>query len=294
MADYVLSCSSTIDTSVEWLSDRKIICVLYNYELDGTPCKDDFGKTMPPAELYARMLAGATAKTSQISVGDYLAHFTPILEAGSDLLHVTLSSGLSGTFDSACVAAEHLRERYPDRSIYIVDSLSAVGGYALLLDKLAELRDSGMSIDELYTWAEAHKAETQTWFFSTDLTFYVRGGRISKAAGMVGGVLQLCPLMHVEADGTLAVKEKIRTKRKAITRSVEKMRELAQGGTSYSERVYINHSESLSDAQALASSVKQEFANLLGEPSIFPIGATIGCHTGPGTLVLSFWGASRI
>ena len=293
MASYVLSCCSTVDLSEEWLQNRDIAYVYFNYELDGVPCKDDFGKTHSPADLYARMLAGADAKTSQVSVGDYITHFKPILESGKDILHVTLSSGISGTYGSACVAAEQLREQYPERTIHIVDSLTATGGYGLLMDKLADLRDGGMELDELRDWVEAHKLEVQLWFFSTDLTFFVRGGRISKAAGLVGGMLQLCPMMTVVADGSLDVKEKIRTKRKAIVRVVEIMKELAQGGAVYQGKVILNHAECLPDAMAVASSIKSEFTSMNGEPEIFPIGATIGCHTGPGTVVVSFWGKPR-
>ena len=293
MADFVLSCSSTVDLSEEWLQNRDIAYVYFNYELDGAPCKDDFGKTHSPAELYSRMLAGADVKTSQVGVGDYITHFTPMLEAGKDILHVTLSSGISGTYGSACVAADQLRAKYPERTIHIVDSLTATGGYGLLMDKLADLRDEGMQLDELHEWVEAHKLEVQLWFFSTDLTFFVRGGRISKAAGVVGGMLHLCPMMTVEADGSLGVKEKIRTKRKAIARAVQLMGELAQGGAVYQGKVFINHAECLPDAMATASAIRSEFTSIDGKVEIFPIGATIGCHTGPGTVVVSFWGKPR-
>jgi len=293
MADYVLSCCSTVDLSEEWLDNRNIAFVYFNYELDGVPCKDDFGKTHSPAELYSRMLAGADAKTSQVSVGDYIEHFTPMLDQGKDILHICMSSGISGTYGSACAAADQLRDRYPERTIYIVDSLTASGGYGLLVDTLADLRDQGMSIDELHEWVEAHKLELQLWFFSTDLTFFVRGGRISKAAGIVGGMLRLCPLMTVEPDGSLAVKEKIRTKRKAVLRVLELMHELAQGGAVYQGKVFVNHAECLPDAMATASAIKGEFTSINGDVEIFPIGATIGCHTGPGTVVVSFWGKAR-
>ena len=209
MSDYVLSCCSTADLTHDWLESRNIKYVLFNYYLNGEVCKDDFGATNSPADLYAKMLAGAEAKTSQISAGDYMAHFEKFLSAGKDILHVTLSTGISGTYNSACTARDQLAEKYPDRKIIVIDSLAASSGYGLLVDKMADLRDSGMGIDELATWAEDHKSEVQHWFFSSDLTFFVRGGRISKAAGLVGGMLKICPVMDVEPDGSLAVKEKI-------------------------------------------------------------------------------------
>ena len=294
MPGYVLSCCSTADVTREWLENRDIAYLYFNYFLNGEMCKDDFGATNPPAQLYAKMLAGADAKTSQISAGDYMAHFEQFLTAGQDVVHVTLSSGISGTYNSACAARDQLAEKYPDRHVYVVDSLAASSGYGLLMDKLAELRDSGMGAAELAAWAEEHRNEVQHWFFSSDLTFFIRGGRISKAAGLVGGMLKICPVMDVAPDGSLAVKEKIRTKAKAINRVVEKMEELAEGGLDYSGKCYISQSECKADALEVAARVEERFPKLDGKVEVFPIGATIGVHTGPGTVALFFWGKKRV
>ena len=294
MPGYVLSCCSTADVTRDWLEARDIKYLFFNYYLDGEVCKDDFGATNPPAQLYAKMLAGADAKTSQISAGDYMAHFEQFLTAGQDVVHVTLSSGISGTYNSACAARDQLAEKYPDRHVYVVDSLAASSGYGLLMDKLAELRDSGMGAAELAAWAEEHRNEVQHWFFSSDLTFFIRGGRISKAAGLVGGMLKICPVMDVAPDGSLAVKEKIRTKAKAINRVVEKMEELAEGGLDYSGKCYISQSECKADALEVAARVEERFPKLDGKVEVFPIGATIGVHTGPGTVALFFWGKKRV
>lgn len=293
MPGYVLSCCSTADVTRDWLESREIAYIYFNYYLDGKVCKDDFGVTNPPAQLYSKMLAGADAKTSQISAGDYMSHFEKYLAQGLDVVHLTLSSGISGTYNSACAARDQLAERYPDRRVYVVDSLAASSGYGLLMDRLAELRDAGMGAAELAAWAEEHKREVQHWFFSSDLTFFIRGGRISKAAGLVGGMLKICPVMDVAPDGSLAVKEKIRTKAKAEKRVVEKMEELAEGGLDYSGKCYISQSECLSDARDVAALVEQRFPKLNGKVEIFPIGATIGVHTGPGTVALFFWGKPR-
>ena len=293
MPSYVLSCCSTADVTREWLEEHDIAYLYFSYYLNGEMCKDDFGATNSPAQLYAKMLAGAEAKTSQISAGDYMAHFEKYLAAGTDVLHVTLSSGISGTYNSACAARDQLAEKYPDRKVYVIDSLAASAGYGLLMERLAGLRDTGMGIDELAAWAEEHKHEVQHWFFSSDLTFFVRGGRISKAAGLVGGMLKICPVMDVEPDGSLAVKEKIRTKAKAIGRVVEKMAELAEGGRDYSGKCFISQSECLDDAQEVARRIEETFPKLDGKVEIFPIGATIGVHTGPGTVATFFWGQRR-
>ena len=293
MADYVLSCCSTADVTREFLEQRDIAYVYFNYQLDGQTCKDDFGRTNSPSELYAKMLAGADAKTSQVSVGEYVEHFEKLLKEGKDVLHVTLSSGISGTYGSACAAAQQLAEAYPDRKLVVVDSLCASAGYGLLMDKLSDLRAGGMGIDELAAWAEAHRLEVQHWFFSTDLTFFIRGGRISKAAGLVGGLLKICPIMDVEPDGSLAVKEKIRNKKNAIKRDLEKMEELAAGGRAYAGKVFISNSDCEEDAREVASQIEREFQHIDGPVQIYQIGATIGCHTGPGTVALFFWGKPR-
>lgn len=293
MPGYVLSCCSTADLTHDWLERRNINYLEFNYFLDGVPCKDDFGATNSPADLYAKMLAGADAKTSQISAGNYLASFEQSLSAGLDVVHVTLSSGISGTYNSACAARDQLAEKYPDRHVYVVDSLAASSGYGLLMDRLADLRDEGMSAAELVAWAEEHKGEVQHWFFSSDLTFFIRGGRISKAAGLVGGMLKICPVMDVAPDGSLAVKEKIRTKAKAEKRVIEKMVELAEGGRDYSGKCFISQSECLDDAREVARMVEETFPKLDGKVEVFDIGATIGVHTGPGTVALFFWGQKR-
>lgn len=293
MADFVLSCCSTADVSREWLEGRDITYVEFNYELGGQMCKDDFGKTNTPAELYAKMLAGADAKTSQVSAGEYISHFEPYLAAGTDVLHVTLSSGISGTYNSACAARDQLAERYPGRKVYVVDSLCASAGYGLLMDRLADLRDQGMGAEELARWADEHRHEVQQWFFSTDLTFFIRGGRISKAAGLVGGVLKICPVMAVEPDGSLGVREKVRTKRKAYDRMLELMRDNVKD-PDYSGACFVSQSECMADAREVVSRVEAAFPHLkYGGVKVFDIGATIGCHTGPGTVALFFWGRPR-
>lgn len=293
MAGYALSCCSTVDLTHEWLERRNITYLCFNYQLGDKTYKDDFGVTTPPAQLYAKMLAGEDVKTSQISAGEYLEHFERFLKQGQDVLHVCLSTGISGTYGSACAAAEELSRKYPERKVLVVDSLAASSGYGLLMDKLADLRDEGMGVEELATWATEHREEVNHWFFSSDLTFFVRGGRISRAAGVMGGLLKICPVMDVAPDGSLRVREKIRTKARAIARDLELMEQLAEGGLDYDQKCFICQSECLDDARELARRIEEKFPRLDGRVEIFPIGATIGCHTGPGTVALFFWGKPR-
>ena len=294
MAEYSISCCSTADLTKEYFDKRGIRYVCFHYELGGTDYLDDLGQTMPPAELYRRMLAGEDVKTSQVSIGEYADFFRKIFDEGKDILHLTLSSGISGSYNSACIAAEQVREEYPNRKIYVVDSLAASSGYGLLVDTLADRKDAGESIDELYAWVCENKKKLQHWFFTSDLTFFIRGGRVSKAAGFFGGMLGICPLLNVDYEGRLTAREKVRTKKKVIQRIVQKMEENAEGGLAYSGKCYICQSECMDDAKAVAMLVESRFPNLNGKVEIYPIGATIGSHTGPGTVALFFWGKERV
>lgn len=293
MADYCLSCCSTVDLTPEHMRARDIRYVCFHFSLDGVEYPDDMGVSMSSEELFRRMSAGAETKTSQVGVAGYLAHFESMLREGKDILHVTLSTGLSGTYNSACIARNILAESYPQRKIYIVDSLGASSGYGLMMETLADMRDAGKTLDELYQWIEANKLRMHHWFFSTDLSFYVRGGRISKAAGMVGTMLNICPLLNMDQTGHLTPQEKVRGKRNVIKRIVEKMAEHAENGTAYSGKCFLCQSLCMEDAKAVASLVEEQFPNLNGPVRIFPIGTTIGSHTGPGTIALFFWGDER-
>lgn len=293
MSDFILSCCSTADLSQQHFQERDIHYICFHYFLNDVSYADDLGKSIPFDQFYKAMAEGATTRTSQVNEEEFVAYFTPFLEQGKDILHVCLSSGLSGVSNSAHLAQAELMEKYPERKIYIVDSLGASSGYGLLMNTLADLRDRGMSLEEVYRWAEAHKLEMHHWFFSTDLSFYVKGGRISRSAGLIGTVLHICPLLNMDALGHLVSQEKIRTKKKAIQRIVEKMEEHAQNGRDYDGRCYMCHSACIEDAQAVAALVEERFPKLTGKVEINNVGTTIGSHTGPGTVALFFWGDER-
>ena len=293
MSNYILSCCSPADLSKEHFEARDIHYVCFHYMLDGKEYPDDLGQSVSFPDFYKAMAEGAETSTSQVSISDYLDHFTPFLEAGKDILHVTLSSGISGTYNSAMSAAAIARERYPDRRIYVVDSLGASSGYGLFMDKLADLRDGGMDLETLRDWAEEHRLNVHHWFFSTDLSFYVKGGRISKAAGIFGGLLNICPLLNMDDLGRLIPREKIRTKKKVIRTIVDRMEETAENGLDYDGKCYISMSACEEDAKEVARLVEERFPKLCGKVLINSIGNLIGSHTGPGTVALFFWGVKR-
>ena len=294
MQDYVLSCCSTADLSTDYFQRREIPVCFFHFELDGESLLDDCGESLPPEELFRRMDAGATTRTSQVSVGEYTEFWRKFLEEGKDVLHVTLSSGLSGSYQSAMIAREDLLKEFPDRKLYVVDSLGASSGYGLLMDTLADMRDAGTTIDDLYDWAEKNKLRLNHWFFSTDLTYYIRGGRVSKGAGLVGQMLNICPLLNMDNLGRLTPREKIRGKKKVMIRTVEKMVELAENRRAYEGKCFLCHSLCLEDAKKVAEMIESKFPNMNGKVQIYPIGATIGSHTGPGTISIFFWGDERL
>ena len=290
--NFILSCCSTCDLSVEHLEGRGIKYACFHYYIDGVEHLDDLGKTMPLNTFYQKMVEGADTKTSQINAAEFIDYFEELLKEGKDILHLSLSSGLSGTFRSACMAAEELNEKYPDRKIIVVDTLGASSGYGLLVDLAADMRDSGASIDEVSAWVIENRLNINLWFFSTDLTFFIKGGRVSKLSGWFGTALKICPLLNVSHEGKLTPREKIRTKPRVIKAIVDKMALLAKDGENYSGKCFISNSACLEDAMAVKKLIEERFANIKCI-EIYDIGTVIGSHTGPGTVALFFEGAKR-
>ena len=186
-----------------------------------------------------------------------------------------------------------MEEQYPDRKVIVIDSLAASSGYGLLVDTVLENQRKGMGLEENAKWAQENRLFLHHWFFSTDLTSFIRGGRISKAAGFVGQALNICPLMNVNSEGKLIPRTKHRGKKQVIREIVKRMEEHAKDGTEYCGKCFISQSACLEDAQKVAQLVEEKFPKLNGKVLINPIGTVIGSHTGPGTVALFFWGDER-
>ncbi len=294
MHDYILSCCSAADVTWEKLEAMDVRLLCNDFSMDGVPYKDDLGKTMSYKEFYDRIRAGQVSATSQINPEAYVEYFTGLFEEeNKDILHVCLSSGLSGTFQSALAAAEILKERFPDRKLRIVDSRGASSGYGLLMETLASLRDEGKSIDELFDWALSNRLRVQHLFCSTTLTYYVRGGRISPTAGRIGNLLGICPVMRMDHPGHLTINNRVRTKKRALKALVDQMAELADGGENYAGRCFISHSDCEEDALAVKRMIEERFPQIDGAIEVYMIGMTIGCHSGPGTVAVYFFGRER-
>jgi len=294
LSDYILTCCSTADMPDTFFKERGIYYVCFHYTIDGESYPDDLGKSMPFDQFYKRMLNGSQPKTSQVNVEEYKNFFEPFLKQGKDIIHVSLSSAISGAYNSAKMARLELLMQYPGRRIEIVDSLGASSGYGLFMDMLADIRDSGASLDKIYQWAEENRLFVHHWFFSSDLTFYIKGGRISKTAGVFGTLLKICPLLNMDTAGCLIPREKVRSKKKVIQEIVQKMMAHAKDGMNYSGKCFISHSACFEDAKAVADIIESKFSHLDGKVRINSVGTVIGSHTGPGTVALFFVGDMRV
>ena len=293
MSDYVLSCCSTADMPLEYFQKRNIPFVCFHFNMDGKDYFDDLGQSMPFEEFYARIAAGAMPTTSQVNVTQFIEFFESYLAQDKDILHISLSSGLSGTYNSAVMAREHLLQKYPNRKMQIVDSLGASSGYGLLVDTAADMRDGGSALEEVHAWLEENKLNLHHWFFSTDLSHYKRGGRISAASAAVGSLLNICPLMNMNHEGKLIPREKIRGRKHVINEIVLRMEEHAQAGVNYSGKCFISNSACFDDARKVAEVIEEKFLQLNGKVMINSVGTVIGSHTGPGTVALFFMGDKR-
>lgn len=294
MSDFILSCCSTADMPKSFFEERNVAYVCFHFNMDGKDYPDDLGESMPFPEFYKRIEEGAQPTTSQVNVDEFTNFFEPFLKEGKDILHVSPSSGLSGSFNSASIAARDLMEKYPERTIRVVDSLGASSGFGVLMTYLADLRDEGKSLTEVYDWAEKNKLRVHHWFFSTDLTSYKRGGRISATSAMVGTLLGICPLLNMDNEGHLIPRKKIRTKKKVIEELVNMMKEHVEDGPDYKGYCYISNSACEEDAEKVRDLVEAYCPNLKGKVLINSIGTVIGSHTGPGTVALFFLGDERV
>lgn len=294
MRNFEISACSTMDLSLEHVKERDIKFVNFKYYINDEEHSDDMFKTMSAEEFYNIMATGVETRTSQVNVESYLELFREVLGEGKDLLHLVFSSGLSGSYNSAKIAAEEVRAEFPDRKLILVDTLAASSGFGLFVDMVADLRDKGKTIEEAEAWALKNRLNVHHWFSTTDLSAFVRGGRISKAAGWFGTILKICPVLNVSNEGKLTPREKIRGKNPALKRLVEKMEENAYNGLDYNGRCYISNSACMEDAEFVKNMIEERFANLKGKVQIYSIGATIGSHTGRGTTALFFMGKERI
>lgn len=292
MNDYIISCSSTADLPKSYFENRDVKYAMFSFFIDGVEYKDDLYQSRSPKEFFKLIAEGATPTTAQVPPEDYISLWKPYLNEEKDILHLALSSGISGTYQAAIVARSNLLKEYPERTIVVIDSLSASAGFGMLVDAACDNRDMGMNLKENEKWLRDNLMGLNHWFFSSDLTSFIRGGRVSKSFGLVGTALNICPLLKVNSDGKLVPVSRSFGKKRAVADMVKTMKKWCKGAEDYSGKVFISHSDCLSDAGTVKDLILSTFKNVK-DVNISDVGAVIGSHTGPGTVALFFWGKER-
>ena len=287
MGNYVITVNSTVDLPKEWLEERNIPVMALRYTIDGETYEDMSG--LSHKEFFQKLREGKMAVTTQMNPEEAKEKFEPILKAGNDILHLGFSSGLSGTYNSMRIAAEELAEEYPDRKIIVIDTLCACLGEGLLLYDALKRQEEGMTIDELAQWVEENKLHVCHNVTVDDLNHLQRGGRVSKTAAILGTMVQIKPIIHMDNQGCLQVIGKERGRKKSIHKLVDMALKQYEGYEN--DLVMITHGDCLEDAEYLAGLVREKMG--IQDILINNIGTVIGSHTGPGVLALFCMGNER-
>ena len=288
MSDYIVYTDSACDISPEILDQWgvKYLSLTFRFEGDDTEYSNN---EMPAEPFYAKMRAGEVAKTSAINVESFKNAFEPELREGRDILYLGFSSGLSNTVNAAQIAANELAAEYPERKLIVVDTLSASAGFGMLVYLTLKRRDAGATIEEAAQFATETRLHQCHWFTVDDLMSLKRGGRISPAVALVGTMLGIKPVLHMDDEGHLVKVSQARSRKAALKAMVDKYTELAiepDQGT-----IFISHGDCMDDAKRLGEMIKARHG--VDVELITFVGPVIGAHSGPGTLALFFLGRER-
>ena len=290
---FILSCESTIDLPYSYCEQREIPVLFYSYQVDGVSYEDDMGRD-PEAlpRFYGFLDAGKLPSTAQLNEFQYETFFDTLLQQG-DVLHIAFGSGMTASVQNALLAAEALREKYPERKLIVIDSLCSSSGYGLLVDGAADLRDEGKSMDEITDWVLEKRKKVHHQFYSTELKFYRRSGRMSGATATIATILDICPIMRLDDKGKIIAYGKVRGKKNAVKETIRTMEQHAQSGVNYSGKCFICHSNCPAEAEATRQAVAEHFPHIQGDIRVNEIGTIIASHCGPGTVAVFFFGDER-
>ena len=289
MREYVITTDNNADLPVEYYKEHNVGCMYFSYTMDDVLYKQ--GSYMPEGEFYGKMRAGSMPTTAQVNPEEARLLFEPYLKEGKDILHIAFSSGLSGTYNSCRIAVEELREEYPDRIITIIDSLAASLGQGLLVYLTQKLKEEGADMQTAAEWAENHRKNIVHLFTVDDLNHLYRGGRVSKTTAVLGGMLNIKPILHVDDEGKLIPIGKVRGRKKSILELASLMDEKLGSHKDTCDTIFISHGDCLEDAKFLAEKIKARYQ--INTEIINYVGSVIGAHSGPGTLALIFVGDLR-
>ncbi len=285
---YKIISDSTVDLSKAMVDGLGIDVLPLSFLLEGAEYRDNFGVDMDAHVFYDRVRAGHMPKTSMINTDRFLTHFRAYLEEGIDILYIGFSSALSGTTSCANQAAVQLREEFPDRTISVVDSLCASMGEGLLVYTACQKRDEGMSLTELTDWLEANKGRLVHWFTVDDINHLHRGGRVSAAQAVLGSLLKIKPVLHVDDEGRLIPMEKAIGRKKALQTMVDR---LVERFDHTCNTIFVSHGDVLEEAQATAEMIRARLPQ--ADIHLHTIGPVIGAHSGPGTMAVFCFGSPR-
>ena len=267
----------------------KLLVLPMPYQLDGVPGMNKPGDENDAQAFYDKLRQGSVSTTSQVNVDAYYEAFKELTQQGEDVLCLTLSGGISGSVRSAYTALNMLTEENPDARIKVVDTLCASLGQGLMVDYVINQRAQGMDMDACAQWAEDNRQKIIHWFTVDDLNFLFRGGRVSRTSAMMGSMLRIKPVMHVNEEGKLVLKEKVQGRKKALKTLADKAQAFAKPPKG--QKVFISHGDCQEEAEYLKGLVVDSMEG--AEVFISPVGRLIGSHSGPGTVAIFFMGESR-
>ena len=291
--NFQLSCESTVDLPYNYVSGRDISVIFYTYAVDGEEYVDDMGRNADALPKFFKMLEeGKAPATSQINEFRYEEYFEELLQKG-DVLHIAFGTGMTPSYKNAMHAVERLKEKYPDRKLVVIDSLCSCLGYGMLVDTVADMRDSGSTMEEIEEWVLANRNKVHHQFFSTDLTQFKRSGRVSGLSAMLGTMLGICPLMHLNNEGRIIAYSKVRGRKAAIKATVEEVMRHIENGKDYNGKFYIGQSNCRELCDETIAEFEQYFPDAKKRIKVFDIGTIISAHCGPGTVAIFFYGDER-
>lgn len=287
MRDYVITVNSTVDLPEEWLAERGVPVIPLKYTIDGETYTDMEG--LSEKEFFAKLREGKMSVTSQVNPEEVVTMFEPYVKEGKDILHLGFSSALSGTLNSMRIGAEMLQEKYPDAKIIVIDTLCACLGEGLLLYYALKEKEKGKTIEEVAQWAEENKLHVCHNVTVDDLNHLHRGGRVSKTTAVIGTLVQIKPVIHMDNEGRLQVIGKERGRKKSLNKIVDMAVERFKGWEN--DIIMITHGDCIEDAEYVAKLVREKMGidNIL----INNIGTVIGSHTGPGVVAVFCMGNKR-
>ncbi len=288
---YKIYCDSGCDLTLTYAAERNINIVPLTYFVDGAEYSDDGKDAAQLKVLYDQMREGKNTSTSQPLQETMYSIFEECAKAGDELIYMTLSSGISATYSSALVTRERCLEEYPDAKIAVIDSLCACGGYGLLMEKIADNRDNGMSFEDAVDWIEEHKHNIIHWFTVDDLVYLQRGGRVSKAKAAISGILNIKPILHVDATGHLVNVGTARGRRNSLKELCKRLVDDIEEYNDDEQIVYVNHADAKDDIDACINMISE--CPKVKQIRLNNVGPTIGSHSGPGTIAIFCTGNKR-